>query len=480
MAIAAMGERYGDRLVNSLERAGQTIESGLKAVTTMKELNSLGQQMSQLSPESPDYQQQLIGLGAAHPFALHTPEGQHMLQMGNQQHLQWQHQQYAMQLADRQGARAEAHDKRMYDRAVAVARIRQKQGDEMRDFSNIGLGKKRLSPTPDFGQDINVPASFNQASLVMGDAPEAAGVEAVSDQPMKIGLGGRIRNPGLAEGDNGFDYASGLSGTVVPETETPAEDAAEGQEEPDEIAVEMGSLARAAGGMIAQKDISKFAAIASANVRARRAAAAKAAAGKKGSTGFLYATEQEAIDALDGTALGDGLFESTYGGVFRSKQSPAGKWYMDTYTEGKMTDEDKDAAKVAAKEAADDAAKKKTEEAAARADYNREHESLNKSAQNAENQFLKAKAARDISVASKDTAKVKKAKEEVLADAYLRHSSASKKLDDFLKKPKPKSESSSGNGGKRLTAEVKERLIKLANGDLKKAAEMARKEGYIP
>ena len=444
MVVAAMSERYGDRLVNSLAQAGQTIENGLKAVTTMKDLQSLGQNLSQLSPESPDYQQQLIGLGSSHPFALMTPQGQQMLQMGNQQHLQWKNQQFAMQQADRADARATRHDDMAYRRALAVAKMRQKQGDEMRDFSNIGLGKRRLSPTPDFGQDINVPVSLNQAPLEMGGAPEAAGVEAVSDQPMKIGLGGRIRNPGLTEGDDGFDYASGLSGTVVPKSKMPAEDSAEGQEEPDELAVEMGNLARAAGGMLAQKDISKFAAIASANVRARHAAATRAAAGKKGSTGVLYATEQEAIDALDGTALGDGLFESPNGGVYKPKQAASGKWYLSSPDDGDMTEREKFEAGLKDKREARNYAERKSEEAAARADYNREHESLKKSAQDAENQFLKAKAARDVSAASKDTAKVKKAKEEVLAENYQRHSSASKKLDDFLKKPKPKSESSSG------------------------------------
>ena len=462
MAIAAMGERYGDRLVGQLAQAGGMIENGLKAVTTMKELQSLGRNLSQISPESPDYQQQLMQLGASHPFAMQDPRGQALVSMGNQQHLQWKNQQFAMQQADRADARATRHDDMAYRRAVTLAGMRQKQGDEMVDFNDIGLGRRRLSPTLDFGQDVNVPASFNQASLEMGNAPEAAGVEAVSDQPMKIGLGGRIRNPGLTEGDDGFDYASGLSGTVVPETETPAEDAAEGQEEPNELASEMRNLAMAAGGNISKKDLPKFAAIASANVRARHAVATRAAAGKKGSTGVLYATEQEAIDALDGTALGDGLFLSPNGGVYKPKQATSGKWYLSSPDGGDMTEREKFEAGLEGKRQAQNYAERKSEEAAARADYNREHESLKKSAQDAENQFLKAKAARDISVASKDTAKMKKAKEEVLAENYQRHSSASKKLDDFLKKPKPKSESNSGSA---------EKIIVISPGGQK---------GYIP
>ena len=167
MAIAAMGERYGDRLVNSLERAGQTIENGLKAVTTMKELNSLGQQMSQLSPESPDYQQQLIGLGAAHPFALHTPEGQHMLQMGNESHLKWQHQQYAMEAADREDARAKRHDSMAYRTAVAVARMKGKQ-DAVKVPFNTGEGQ--------FNESSAMPQAGFSGSAAMNNTTGQPGV----------------------------------------------------------------------------------------------------------------------------------------------------------------------------------------------------------------------------------------------------------------------------------------------------------------
>ena len=131
--MAAMGERYGDRLVNQLTQAGATIENGLKAVTTMKELQSLSQNLSQISPESPDYQQKLMQLGAAHPFAMQDPRGQALISMGNQAHLQWQHQQYAMQAADRVDARATRHDDMAYRRAVAVQGMRMKAGEQELD-----------------------------------------------------------------------------------------------------------------------------------------------------------------------------------------------------------------------------------------------------------------------------------------------------------------------------------------------------------
>lgn len=133
MAIAAMGERYGDRLVNSLTQAGQTIETGLKAVTTIRELKSLGQSLSQLSPESPDYQQQLIGLGASHPFAMQTPQAQQMLQAGNQHHLQWKNQQHAIAMNERQEARADAR--------VAMSEKNQLR----RDATQMAIAKMRYA-----------------------------------------------------------------------------------------------------------------------------------------------------------------------------------------------------------------------------------------------------------------------------------------------------------------------------------------------
>jgi hypothetical protein len=292
---------------------------------------------------------------------------------------------------------------------------------------------------------------------------------------MKIGLGGRIRNPGLTEGDDGFDYASGLSGTVVPETETPAEDAAEGQEEPNELASEMRNLAMAAGGNISKKDLPKYAAIASANVRARRAAATRAAAGKRGSTGVLYATEQEAIDALDGTALGDGLFESPNGGVYKPKQATSGKWYLSSPDDGDMTEREKFEAGLEGKREAQNYAERKSEEAAARADYNRELGAMEKTVRDAEKNFLNATAAKDAAYES-GKEKEFKASEAVLATAERHMNAKQKQLEDF-KKTKPKPESSSGTR-KRLPEDIAKKLLIEAGGDKNKALELARKLGY--
>jgi len=149
--MAAMGERYGDRLVNQLTQAGATIENGLKAVTTMKELQSLSQNLSSISPESPDYQQKLMQLGAAHPFAMQDPRGQALISMGNQQHLQWQHQQYAMQAADRIAGRQEAHDSRRDATQLAIAKLKYGNRGARVPFNTGDEQTGEAVPTPQAG-----------------------------------------------------------------------------------------------------------------------------------------------------------------------------------------------------------------------------------------------------------------------------------------------------------------------------------------
>ena len=454
MAIAAMGERYGDRLVSQLSQAGGMIENGLKAVTTMKELQSLGQTLSQISPESPDYQQQLMQLGASHPFAMQDPRGQALVSMGNQQHLQWKNQQFAMQQANSQEARADRRDEASFTRQgkrdasmhdYRMKEINQRWGGNGEggiDFSG-GLPTKN-TPVSGFSDDtLGGASAANMGDPTMVQAEPSLFIDATSEEPTSPRAGFSARGQAMGDpNDKELQAAYWERGDIIQ---------------------------RALGRPLSGKEADRLV-IGPVNRE-------RAAAGKKGSAGVLYATEKDAIDALGGTALGGGLFLSPNGGVYKPKQATSGKWYLSSPDDGDMTEREKFEAGLKDKREARNYAERKSEEAAARADYNREHESLKKSAQDAENQFLKAKAARDISVASKDTAKMKKAKEEVLAENYQRHSSASKKLDDFLKKPKPKSESSSGTR-KRLTEDIAKKLLIEAGGDKNKALELARKQGY--
>ena len=332
MGMAQMGQRYGDQLVNSLTQAGATIENGLKQVTTMKELQSLSQNLSQISPESPDYQQKLMQLGAAHPFAMQDPRGQALISMGNQAHLQWQHQQYAMQAADRIANRQEAHDQRRDDAQMTIAKMRYGNNGGGLDFSNpasVGLGRSSSAaspaPAPDFNEQVDVPSSFQSSPMTMGSAPDAPTVEAESDQPMKIGLGGRLTNPGIGSDDSGFSYSTGLKGTKVPEEESPKEDAGESGEEPDELNSEIykigGALQRANGGRPLPANMGPhIAGLAIASLKSKKSGASGA--------GFGYKTEDDAISSIDGEPIGGGLVKSKTGNVLLPVQAANGKWHL--------------------------------------------------------------------------------------------------------------------------------------------------------
>lgn len=102
--LVAMGERYGQRLVRGIMQAGEAIEQGLQRITTNRQLQGLGQTLSQLNPQSPDYPQKLIQIAPNFPFAMQDPRGQTMVAIGAKAHAQWQQSQNAMRtMGDRFG-----------------------------------------------------------------------------------------------------------------------------------------------------------------------------------------------------------------------------------------------------------------------------------------------------------------------------------------------------------------------------------------
>ena len=230
MAIAAMSERYGDRLVGQLAQAGGMIENGLKAVTTMKELQSLGQTLSQISPESPDYQQQLMQLGASHPFAMQDPRGQALISMGNQQHLQWKNQQFAMQQADRQEARADRRDEASFTRQgkrdASMHDYRMKEIDQRwgssgeggTDFSG-GLPTKN-TPVSGFSDDtLGGASAANMGDPSMVQAEPSLFIDATSEEPTSPRAGFAARGQAMGDpNDKELQAAYMERGRIVQET----------------------------------------------------------------------------------------------------------------------------------------------------------------------------------------------------------------------------------------------------------------------
>jgi len=312
-AQLAMSERYGDRLVNSLAQAGQMIEVGLKTVTTMKELSSLGQQMSQLSPESPDYQQQLIGLGARHPFAMQTPQAQQMMQAQNQQHLQWKNQQHAIAMSERQDARADARlamsEKNQLRRdanQMAIAKLRYGADESplapvtrvpetvtKSVYSEpIGLGQTQLNKTPTSSlEPQSIGIGYGQQQLEQA-VPEMASMTPEEIQvPRTLSRAQKIANT-IADIEGG----SGITTNA---------------KQRQAIAASMiGADGRAAMQEDRQEDMA---------VRAKMAAQAKADAFDR-----THATLEEAQVGL--TSIGGGKYEREDGEIVRLDKMASGGW----------------------------------------------------------------------------------------------------------------------------------------------------------
>ncbi len=88
--IAAIGMRYGDQRAKGIVEAGAQIEEGLQRVTTTRQLQGLGQTLSQLDPRSADYPQKLVAIAPNFPLAMKDPRGQALMSLGVKDHFQWQ------------------------------------------------------------------------------------------------------------------------------------------------------------------------------------------------------------------------------------------------------------------------------------------------------------------------------------------------------------------------------------------------------
>lgn len=98
--IAQMTMKYGDQLADSIVKTGERIEAGLKQLTTQRELRGLSASLSQLNPQTPEYTQQLIGLGAEYPLAMQDPRGQAMIALGAKANANWMQTQRAIAQSD--------------------------------------------------------------------------------------------------------------------------------------------------------------------------------------------------------------------------------------------------------------------------------------------------------------------------------------------------------------------------------------------
>lgn len=95
----AVSEKYGDRLSAMIQQSGATIAQGLEQIMTKRQLQGFGDALSQMSPESPDYPQKLIGLRSQFPLAADDPRGRYLAGIGFKAYENWQGTQKALATA---------------------------------------------------------------------------------------------------------------------------------------------------------------------------------------------------------------------------------------------------------------------------------------------------------------------------------------------------------------------------------------------
>lgn len=157
--LVAMGERYGDKLAQGIERGGAIIEQALQRVTTQRQLEGLGQTMSQIDPKTPDYTQKLMEIAPQFPFAMKDPRGQAIFSMGVQAHKQWE-----------QGEQA----KQMFTNQQTIQGIRQRDALALQQARGQQSGNEMV--------DLTVPDRLTPQNPASGLSSPVAGVMAGAEE----------------------------------------------------------------------------------------------------------------------------------------------------------------------------------------------------------------------------------------------------------------------------------------------------------
>lgn len=162
--LLGIQRHYGDQLLEGIQQGGRIIEQGLKQITTKRQLEGLGATLSQLNPESPDYPQELIKVGAQFPFAMQDPRGQALMSIGAKAHAQWQQAQQVMKRGDLAFDRAKQMEEiRFRNRETLAAEKPGTQMVNLNDFRD-GLPRGRMGLGTDETQ-------FQEPEEVSGASP---------------------------------------------------------------------------------------------------------------------------------------------------------------------------------------------------------------------------------------------------------------------------------------------------------------------
>lgn len=87
--LAALSKSYGDWSAQQMQETGKLIETSLQRMNTNRQIQGLGQALSQTNPESPEWPKQAVALGAQFPLAMQSEAGKMLLGTQAQAHAQW-------------------------------------------------------------------------------------------------------------------------------------------------------------------------------------------------------------------------------------------------------------------------------------------------------------------------------------------------------------------------------------------------------
>lgn len=186
--LIAMGERYGDKLARGIEQGGAIIEQALQRVTTQRQLEGLGQTMSQLDPNTPDYTQKLMEIAPQFPFAMQDPRGQAIFSMGVQAHKQWaQGEQVKTQFANQQTMQGI----RQRD-ALALVQARNEGRDQGVDLSGLNVPQRLAPQNPAAGimsGGMSVPVEAAQDTAAPDETGQlmgmSGGLDSISERALR-------------------------------------------------------------------------------------------------------------------------------------------------------------------------------------------------------------------------------------------------------------------------------------------------------
>lgn len=92
---------YRQFMASSLQQLGKQVSEGIKQVATNRQLKQMGDELKQVSPDSPYFPQEMVGIVTRYPLAVSDNRGVAALNLLGNSHKNWLTQQYKSSQAQR-------------------------------------------------------------------------------------------------------------------------------------------------------------------------------------------------------------------------------------------------------------------------------------------------------------------------------------------------------------------------------------------